>query len=328
MARGGGGGANGPALECMPDTGAALESGEASCAAVRVLVRAREAHPNAFADAEPVLVQAARTLSVRALQVAVAYWRQAVDTDRALQDEGDLRARRRLHVSTTMFGMVRVDGDLDPETGETVITALRTIVDAESRSPDPEDNRTPAQRRADALGYLCRSWLDSGERPTIAGERPHVTLVATVESLREGGSGGPCELEHTGPIHPQSARRIACDSSVSRVLLLGDSEPLDVGRRTRIVPPGLRRAVTARDGRCRFPGCDRPPPWCDAHHVVHWADGGPTALSNLVLLCRAHHRLVHRGAASGFSVAMIRGSPVFRRPDGSLLEHRGPPIAV
>jgi hypothetical protein len=137
----------------------------------------------------------------------VAYWRQAVDTDRALQDEDDLRSRRRLHVSTTMFGMVRVDGDLDPETGETVITALRAVLDAESRSPEPEDNRTPAQRRADALGFLCRSWLDSGERPTVAGERPHTSRSLPPRSLcAKGARAGSASSSTPAPsIHSRHA---------------------------------------------------------------------------------------------------------------------------
>ena len=89
-----------------------------------------------------------------------------------------------------------------------------------------------------------------------------------------------------------------------------------------MVPAGIRRAVVVRDGGCRFPGCDRPPGWCDAHHAVHWADGGETKLGNLALLCRPHHRVVHEG---GFGIEMVDGTPVFRRPDGTLLEGLGPP---
>ena len=103
----------------------------------------------------------------------------------------------------------------------------------------------------------------------------------------------------------------------------GRSEPLDVGRRTPVVPAGMRRAVILRDRHCRFPGCDRPQTWCDAHHVIHWADGGPTALSNLVLLCRRHHRMLHE--PRGFRLHLEDGRAVFRRPDGSVLEDRAPP---
>ena len=232
--------------------------------------------------------------------------------------EDSLRERRRLHVSPTVFGMVRIDGDLDPDTGETVLTALRSCVDADFRSADQQDRRSPGQRRADALGEICRRWLDSSDRPQVGGERPHVTVTVGLEALR--GRGEPAEFDYLGPIGHEAARTWACDASVSRVVLGPRSEPLDVGRTPVVLAP-MRRAVVVRDRECRFPGCDRPPPWCDAHHVVHWADGGPTALSNLVLLCLRHHRLVHQG----FTVEMTDGRPVFRRPDGSILQDRAPP---
>jgi len=146
-------------------------------------------------------------------------------------------------------------------------------------------------------------------------------VTVDLEAL-EGRSGARCEFDEVGPISPETARRWACDALVSRVITRGRSEPLDVGRRTAVVPAALRRAVAIRDGHCRFPSCDRPHGWCDAHHVVHWADGGPTALSNLILLCRPHHRLVHRG----FGLEMVEGRPAFFRPDGSPLEDRAPPL--
>ena len=214
-----------------------------------------------------------------------------------------------------------MDGDLDPETGETLLCALRAVLDAESRSGEGDD-RTPGQRRADALGEICRQWLDRAERPTVAGERPHVTV--TVDAAAFQNAEGAAELDHTGPVNPQVARRLACDASVMRVVMAGRSEPLDVGRRTPVISPAIRRAVIVRDRHCRFPGCDRPHAWCDAHHVVHWADGGPTAVPNLLSLCRRHHRLVHR--PGGFRLELMDGRPVFRRSDGSLLaEDRGPP---
>ncbi len=224
-------------------------------------------------------------------------------------------------MSPTLEGMVRVDGDLDPETGQTLLTALRAVQDADARDGGgTPELRTPAQRRADALGEICRRFLDSPDRPLVAGERPHVTVTVGLEVL-EGRSGHRCELDEAGPISPETARRWACDASVARVITRGRSQPLEVGRRTPVVPAPLRRAVVIRDGGCRFPGCDRPPGWADAHHVRHWADGGETALPNLVLLCRPHHRLVHHG----FRVDVVDGRPRFFRPDGSALEDRGPP---
>jgi hypothetical protein len=214
--------------------------------------------------------------------------------------------------------MFRLDGTLDGEGGLLLQTALDAECSRGARSPD--DRRTPAQRRADALVELARRYLDSSDRAVVGGERPHVTVVLDLETL-QGRSAVAVALEGGAEISPASARRIACDASITRVITSGRSEPLDVGRKTPVVPASLRRALTVRDGGCRFPTCDRPSGWCDAHHVVHWADGGATGLSNLVLLCRRHHRAVH----DGFRLEMVDGRPRFTRPDGELLEERGPP---
>jgi len=322
-------------LEEMPVTREALEAGDISFSGAKVLVATREADPEVFAGSEEQLVEAARIHSMNDLGRVAAYWRQAVEREHATQGEEKLREQRRLHASVSLLGMVRVDGNLDPETGETLLTALGAVLDAEARSGG-DDDRTPAQRRADALGEVCRQWLDRSERPTVAGERPHVTVTVAVEALQGAkdpssgtvlaGSERPSptsELDHVGPVTPETARRLACDSSLMRVMMSGRSEPLDVGRRTPVVPPAMRRAVVVRDRHCRFPGCDRPHTWCDAHHVVHWADGGDTAVRNLLLLCRRHHRMVHdRG---GFRLELLDGQAVFRRGDGSVLEDRAPP---
>jgi hypothetical protein len=127
-----------------------------------------------------------------------------------------------------------------------------------------------------------------------------------------------------GAVSGEMARRLACDASIRRVVLSARSEPLDVGRRTPIVSAAMRRAVIARDRRCRFPGCDRPHAWCDAHHIVHWAEGGPTAIRNLILLCRRHPRKVHE--RGGFRLELEDDRPAFRRPDGSMLDDRAPPL--
>jgi hypothetical protein len=308
-------------LEQMPDAKAALEAGDVSMSAIRVLVGAREADPIAFERSEAQLVEAARIHSVGDLQRLAGFWREQVDAERDIRGEDAARTRRRLHASVSYLGMVRVDGDLDPETGETLLTALRAVLDAEAKTSDGPDDRKPEQRRADALGEICRQWLGTFHRPTIGGERPHVTVTVPVRALT--GANGAGELDHCGPVSIDAAKRIACDASVMRVVLSGRSEPLDVGRRTAVISPAMRRAVIVRDRVCRFPGCDRPNSWCDAHHIVHWADGGPTALTNLVLLCRRHHRKVHE--RGGFRLVLEDSRPMFRRPDGSVLEDRAPP---
>ena len=310
------------AMRQMPRVSEAFVAGEVPGSALRALADAHAVHPEAFADSEELLVEAARSLPVRQLQQAVAHWKQLADERQGrLGQDDELHERRRLYASRTLFGMVRLDGDLDPETGECVLAALDAAVDAGARSAGESDGRTPAQRRADALGEICRGWLDRSDRPEVAGERPHVSVVVDLDVLT-GRSGGCCELERTGPVAVDVARRIACDASVSRIVLGPRSEPLDLGRRTPVVPASLRRAVVVRDSGCRFPRCDRPHGWCDAHHVVNWANGGPTSLSNLLLLCRRHHRLVHQG---GFGLRMEGGIPMFSRPDGSHLKERAPP---
>jgi hypothetical protein len=307
------------ALRSMPATRRALASGEIGTAALSALVNARETHPDEFEGAEPLLVEAAARLQARDLRRAIVHWGDVVDRQQIDRDERARFDRRRLHVSPTFEGMGRVDGDLDPETTETLITALRSVMDAEVRAT--QDRRTPAQRRVDALGEICRQWLGRRDRPVVAGERPHMTVTVDLDTLR-ARSGGIAELEHGGPVAGETTRRIACDASITRVITRGPSEPLDVGRRTSVVSPALRRALAVRDGGCAFPGCDRPQAWSDAHHVRHWAHGGETALSNLVLLCRPHHRSIH---TRGFAVAIRDGRPAFSRPDGTPLEGRAPP---
>ncbi len=308
------------ALSQMPASAEAFGAGEVSGSAVAVLAQAQEACPDAFAKSEEALVEVARERPFGELRRVVDAWRIAADPGRALEDEDRQYERRSLNVSPSPDGMVRVDGELDPETGQSLITALRAVTDVEARRDGGSNSRTPAQRRADALGQVCRDWLASLDRPAVAGEVPHVVVTMDLDTL-EGRAGQRSELQDAGTITPQTARRIACDANVTRVITDARSEPLDLGRRTKVVPASLRRAVAVRDRGCRFPGCDRPPGWCDAHHVRHWADGGETSIANLVLLCRPHHRAIHRG----FGVEMVDGSPVFSRPDGSALEERAPP---
>jgi hypothetical protein len=309
------------ALEAMPRVQRALAAGTVSSSAVRVLVAAWQEHPEAFSDDEHELLEEASARPADELRRVVSEWSHGLDADGGAVRSERLRERRHLNAGPTEAGMVRVNGELDPESGEVVLTAMQAIVDADLRASARRDLRTPTQRRADAWTELAQRYLNSPERPSVGGERPHLTLTVDVGTLRSGTGSG--QLDHAGALTAGAVRRVACDAAVMRVVTAGDSMPLDVGRKTAVIPAHLRRAVVVRDGACRFPGCRRPQAWCDAHHIVHWADGGETALGNLVLLCRPHHRLVHDG---GFRVAMDEGSPTFRRPDGSVLDDgRAPP---
>ena len=304
----------------MPRTHQALEAGDISMSAAKVLAEARRTDPAAFARSEDLLVEAAQIHSMHELHRVVGSWRAHAERERDLRGEDVAHARRRLHASSTYLGMVRVDGDLDVENGEALLTALRAVMDAGVHASGEPDARTPAQRRADALGEICRQWLDRSDRPTVGGERPHLTVTMSADDLTDDAPGAGA-FDHAGPVATRIVRRLACDASITRVVLSARSEPLDVGRRTPVVPPAMRRAVIVRDRSCRFPRCDRPHTWCDAHHIVHWADGGVTALSNLILLCRRHHRMAH----DRFRVQLEEGRPVFLRPDDTMIEDRAPP---
>jgi hypothetical protein len=312
----------GRALEEMPATSAALARGEMSAAAARVLAVAHQEQPDAFERSEMSLVAVAKTAPAADLASEVRRWVESVDPHGTADRAARLWRRRRLRIAEQPDGMVRVEGELDPETGETVRTALRAIQDADVRAT-AGDVRSNEQRTADSLGEMARQWMDSSTRPRVARERPHVTVTIALEALRNP-HGRVATLAHAGAAPASFARRLACDAAVIPAVLGSRSEPLDVGRKTPVVPPAIRRAVVLRDGHCRFPGCDRPEAWCDAHHVVHWADGGATSAANLLLLCRAHHRAVHEG----FAVRMTRSGPVFHGPEGVPIEEpegRGPP---
>lgn len=280
-------------LRNMPETRALFQQGALCESRVRLLVAAYGTSPELYRRDEQVLVEQARSLPSRDFPKAVARWRQAADAEVCAADAEAAYKRRGLFLTSTWGGTGYLKGRYDPESLEVIDTAIKTLADPAGR--DAADRRSPAQRRADALVEICDHFLDSGAAPRVGGEKPHLVVTVDVEAL-EGRAGGRCELAHHGSITPEAARRIACDAGVSRIIMRGPSEIIDVGRKTRVVSPALRRALIARDGGCTHPGCSRPPAWCDAHHIIPWADGGPTSLDNLELLCRPHHRMKHRQA--------------------------------
>ncbi|HKY47410.1 MAG TPA: DUF222 domain-containing protein, partial [Acidimicrobiia bacterium] len=220
--------------------------------------------------------------------------------------------------SKTFQGMVKVDGLFDPVTADLILTAL----DAAMAPPPGEDRRSGRQRRADAWADLARSFLDSGQ--AAGTEKPHVIVVTDLDALA-GHGGGTHETMSGHVLTPEQVRRYACDCTISRVVFGSDSEPLDIGRATRTVPAAMRRALNIRDRHCQHPsGCDRPARWCDAHHRQHWADGGPTALWNLTLLCRYHHTLEHQtGRPPPRRRSRFVGLPVHAPPASGLVSGRG-----
>ena len=194
-----------------------------------------------------------------------------------------------------------VQAELSDLAAETVVTAIHAFTDP----PAAGDRRSPARRRADALVRIAEVAL-AVLPEHVDRARTRATIVVDWATLTGDG-------EFTGAVHPDEVDRALCDASVSRVVTGPERQVLDAGRTRRTVPPALRRALVARDRGCRYPGCDRPPGWCDAHHVVHWRTGGRTDVTNLVLLCDHHHHVVHR---PGWGAALDDDGLHVHRPDG------------
>jgi hypothetical protein len=277
----------------MPVVRAAFDRGELDEPRVQLLAAARQANPDLFREKEEMLVDSFAGLSMKDFATAVDLWRQNTDLDAAEQDAQQLRDRRYLNVSPTLGNLVRIDGQLDPEAGQTLLTALRSITDPQQL--DPTDTRTPGQRRADALTQMCADHLASGKSPISGGFRPQVTVTASYETLLGLLDGTGCETEDCGLLTPGIVRKILCDAEVTPVVLGGGSLPLDIGRSSRTIPWWIRNLLNLRDKGCVIPGCQSRPRYCDAHHVIHWLHGGPTCLENLCLLCARHHTMVHDG---------------------------------
>ncbi|MCE3552987.1 HNH endonuclease [Pseudonocardia sp. RS11V-5] len=190
-----------------------------------------------------------------------------------------------------------------------LFAAIAAVIDAGAAPRDPDDERPVPQRQAEALAEACAQVLDRGRLPETGGRRPQLVVTVRLEDLERRAAAA--SLEFGGALSAATLRQLACDAAVVPMVLSSTGVPLDVGRISRTVPDGLRRAVTARDGGCAWAGCDRPPSWCEVHHVVEWANGGPTELGNLVMLCSAHHRLIHH---SLWEVRMVNGLPEFIPP--------------
>jgi hypothetical protein len=215
--------------------------------------------------------------------------RHCLEPDGVLADANEAHDRRFLYLSQTLDGIFRIDGQLDQEGG----AALQTVLDALMGPPAADDRRSAPQRRADAVVELALRQMDGSRLPEVAGQKPHLMVMVDAATLSKQPGSGPAELEWAQPIPAETARRIACDCSVTPVLRDVESHQVEAGRTSRVIPAPMKRALVARDRGCRFPGCDRPPAWTDGHHLKHWADGGPNLPFNLVLLCRRHHYRVH-----------------------------------
>jgi hypothetical protein len=297
----------------LPATAAAASEGALSAEHVRLIGQAMHRLPCAIgpterAGAEEFLAEQARELDPSRIRVLARHLHAVLDPDGSLDE--DKPSRRELVFRRDVGGMDHVRGVLDSEASATVQAALGALAQPEPAQDGIVDTRSGSRRMADALVDLCDRALAEGGLPAVGGEKPQVTVTMSLENLR-GQDGArrqpaPPTLGTGVAITPEAARRIACDAAVIPMVLGSKREPLDIGRATRTVPAGIRRAVVARDVGCVHPGCTAPAAWCQAHHVRHWADGGPTSLANLVLLCHRHHWIVHH---DGWHITFREGIP-------------------
>ena len=293
------------ALADLPQLSEAMRRGAISYSKVRAITRV------AIPETEERVLDFAHCATAAHVERLVRAWRRV---DRIAEAEDDQRrhASRHLDVWVDEDGILVVRGRLSPEVGAVVQRALEAAGEqlyresqdevpatGSAREQDPTSSPTVGQRRADALGLIAESALTAHLDRGTTGDRYQVVVHVDADGLADNEDGGQAALDDGIGVPAESSRRIACDASAVVMRHARDGTVLDVGRKTRTIPPAIRRALASRDRRCRFPGCESR--HCDAHHLRHWADGGATRLENLLLLCRRHHRAVHE---DGFTVEL------------------------
>jgi len=276
-------------LEQLPQTQQAFASGDVGYQHVALLARTAEKVGAAAVQGEETnLLKAAETMDPGRFAGVAKEFEYRVDHAAALAEANRAYTRRYLHISDVKDGLVHLEGLLDAEGGAMLKTALSAFMPP----PKKDDERTTAQRRADALVELARRPLDGNKLGTVGGQRPHLVITASAETLAGIQGAPPAHLEGVGAIPIETAQRHACDPSVSWLLAQAELES-ETSHAHQRIPAPTRRALVSRDRGCVVNNCNRPPAWCDGHHVVWWTRGGKTALGNLALVCGRHHRMLH-----------------------------------
>lgn len=300
------------ALEQLPKIAAAMAAGRVSYAKARAMTRVADAAN------EDYLLDIALHGTAQHVEKTVQAYRRAKESQE-LSREAQQQRRQCLWLFTEPDGSIRIHGRVPAEVGDLFRKALQLAEDSlpipknvSAETSSEEDRSRNAKRPVEALGLLAESFLANGPQDISGADRQQIVIHVDAQTLKHDHEGR-CEFEHGQSLAGETARRLACDASLIAMIENEQGEPLNVGRKTRTIPPGIRRALNSRDKGCRFPGCSFTR-YVDGHRLRHWVHGGETKLSNLVSLCRFHHRLVHEG-----KVAIQRlddGALRFVRPNG------------
>ncbi|MEV7133553.1 DUF222 domain-containing protein [Arthrobacter sp. NPDC093128] len=257
-------------------------------------------------------------------------WIEGIDQDGSEPSEEELRRRQGVFLRQTRRGLQHIEIFATPDQCEPLLTVMNTATNPRTReldgagaAPDEAlDLRTRPQRLLDGLVGACKASLTTGGLPAAGGLRPQVMVTIDYRDLLDrlehttGTTGipgipGTGSFTFTGPVNASTVRKIACDADIIPVVLGSEGRILDIGRAARIFPPHIRKAITARDQGCAFPGCTIPAPWCEAHHITYWSHGGPTSTDNGTLLCSHHHHLIHK---EQWQIQVKTGIPWFIPP--------------
>ena len=316
------------ALPGLPKISSAFREGRVSYSKVRAMTRV------ATAENESFLLETAASGTASQLEKVVRHYRKYKRIEKLEQD--NIRfAQRKVNLFQDDDDSWVIRGRLTAEQGALLQKALELgaeqlfqeqldvpeEVEAQAEESQPLDqptSETAEARRADALTRMAEAFVANTNSQASGGDAYLVNIHTDVDTLKAEGKAANAECGNHGHVSAETCRRISCDASVVHWLEQHNGEPLSIGRKTRTIPPAIRRALQRRDGGCRFPGCTCSR-FVDAHHIIHWADGGETRLDNLVLLCRRHHRLVHE---EGYGIQPLADGDIrFTLPDGRTLKN-------
>jgi Domain of unknown function (DUF222)/HNH endonuclease len=280
----------GTRLERVPESTQAVANGEIGFPHLKAMVRTANAVGSKFDEA--LLLTKARENSPGKFYYLCNHYRHSAERKGYEGEQADMVENRKLWISTDEVGAVWINGVFDPIGGASIRTALEPL----ARRSDKHDDRCREKRMADALVDLSLHALDSGLIPQQGSQRTHLQVTVSLETLLglPGAPGADMEFSPM-PASSTTVERLACDASVTRIVLDSRSAVIDVGRAKRTISGAARKALNVRDRGCKWPGCERPESWTSGHHIRHWTHGGTNESSNLTLLCYRHHWNVHEG---------------------------------